>query len=75
MRLRCPHDGATCHHECNQETRSQDERITRAMIGDGTRTGACMRRVNGMSLSSPWPGFPVDGDAPIPEGPVPEDGR
>jgi hypothetical protein len=47
--MRCPHDGGTCHHRCSVHRK------------DGT----CTRKAHGESLTTPWPGFPVEQDTPV----------
>lgn len=55
VKFRCPHDGGTCHHACANRIGPTD----------------CDRKRHNMSLTSPWPGFPVDGIAPVWEWPCP----
>lgn len=51
--MRCPHDGGACHHHCAEDKFSD---------GSPREVIPCMRKESGMSLSQPWPGFPVKGD-------------
>lgn len=46
---RCPHDGGFCHHGCARRLGPTD----------------CDRKRHGMSLTTPWKGFPVAGNQPV----------
>jgi hypothetical protein len=62
--VRCPHDGAKCHHNCS--------RIGYMPGLPADLTGpTCYRKKYDMALTSPYSGFPQNGDRPIGGVPAP----
>lgn len=58
MRYRCPHDGGACHHGCAERIGPTD----------------CDRKRHNMRLTTPWDGFPVEGNQPV-LCPIPDERR